>query len=84
MDTMGRVYRKLGLYEPARELLEGALRLTARHWETTILLIAQSLHNLANLLHDMGKEAEAEPMIREALSSNEKRGPRGISTMPVV
>ena len=32
MDTMGRVYRKLGLYEPAKDLLQEALRLRRNFW----------------------------------------------------
>jgi len=74
MDTMGRVYRSLGLYEPARKLLEGALHLNQQTLGKDDLLVAQSLYNLANLLHEMGKEAEAEPMIREALEIQKKRG----------
>lgn len=74
MDTMGQVYRSLGLYKQARKLLEGALSLNRQTLGNDDLLVAQSLHNLANLLHDMGKEAEAEPMIREALEIQRKRG----------
>jgi serine/threonine protein kinase/tetratricopeptide (TPR) repeat protein len=74
METMGRVYRSLGLYEPARKLLEGALHLNRQTLGNDDLLVAQNLHNLANLLHDMGKEADAEPMIRESLEIQEKRG----------
>ncbi len=74
MDTMGRVYRSLGLYVPARKLLEGALSLNRQTLGNDDLLVAQSLHNLASLLRDMGKDAEAEPMIREALEIQEKRG----------
>jgi eukaryotic-like serine/threonine-protein kinase len=74
MDTMGRVYRSLGLYAPARKLLEGALRLNRQTLGNDHLLVAQNLQNLANLLHDMGEEADAEPLIREAVEIQRKRG----------
>ncbi|MEO6194337.1 MAG: serine/threonine-protein kinase, partial [Thermoanaerobaculia bacterium] len=74
MDTMGRVYRSLGLYTPARKLLDGALRLNRQTLGNDDLLVAQNLHNLASLLRDMGKEAEAEPLIREAVEIQRKRG----------
>jgi serine/threonine-protein kinase len=64
METMGRVYRSLGLYEQARPLLEGALRL---NHNADALIVAQNLHNLAGQRHDVGKNAEAEQLIREAL-----------------
>jgi serine/threonine protein kinase/Tfp pilus assembly protein PilF len=74
METMGRVYRNLGLYKSARRLLEGALHLNQQTLGKDDLLVAQNLHNLASLLRDMGEEAEAEPLIREAVEIQQKRG----------
>jgi eukaryotic-like serine/threonine-protein kinase len=72
METMGRVYRSLGLYEQAGQLLEKALRLDRRRRDD--LVFAQDLHNLSGVLHDMGKDAEAERLIREALAIQRRRG----------
>jgi serine/threonine-protein kinase len=74
METMGRVYRNLGLYAPARKLLEGALRLNRHMLGQDDLLVAQNLQNLAGVLHDMGKDSESEPLIREAVKIQRERG----------
>jgi serine/threonine-protein kinase len=72
METMGRAYRSLGLYERAGQLLEGALRLDRRGRDD--LVFAQDLQNLAGLLHDKGKDIEAERLVLEALTIQRRRG----------
>jgi serine/threonine-protein kinase len=74
METMGRVYRKLGLYEPARNLLEGSLRLRRETSGNDDVRVAQNLHNLANVLRELEDDAAAEPLIREAIEIQRRRG----------
>jgi serine/threonine protein kinase/Tfp pilus assembly protein PilF len=74
MSTMGRVYRSLGLYPPAKKLLEDSLKLHRRTLGRDDPLVASDLHNLASVLRDMGKDAEAEPLVREALRLQRQRG----------
>jgi serine/threonine protein kinase/tetratricopeptide (TPR) repeat protein len=73
LETLGRVYRSLGLYTRAGELLTEALRLDRETQEPDSPLIVQDLHNLAGALYDSGKSKEAEPLIREALRIQEAR-----------
>ncbi len=72
METMGRAYRSLGLYEQAGQLLEGALRLDRRGRDD--LTFAQDLQNLAGVLHDKGKDTEAERLVQESLAIQRRRG----------
>jgi eukaryotic-like serine/threonine-protein kinase len=73
METMGRVYRRLGVPNKARELLEGSLQLR-RGLKQDELAIARNLHNLAGALHDLHDDKAAEPLIREALQIQRARG----------
>ena len=66
-DTMGQVFRNLGLYDRARPLLGDALAtrrrlLGDRHPDTLA-----SINNVGSLLQEEGKLTEAEPYYREAL-----------------
>ncbi len=72
--TMGRVYRNLGLYEPARNLLEESLRIYRRILAKGDPRIAYNLHNLANVYRELDKDAAAEPLIREALEIQRRSG----------
>jgi serine/threonine protein kinase/tetratricopeptide (TPR) repeat protein len=74
METMGRVYRKVGLFDAARPLLERALRLHRETLGNDDLLVAQDLHNLASLLHELRKDADSESLIREALGIQRRHG----------
>ncbi|HWN41235.1 MAG TPA: serine/threonine-protein kinase [Thermoanaerobaculia bacterium] len=67
MDTMGRAYRSLGLYTPARDLLERSLAIRRAHLDRDDPKIAESLHALAFLLGKTGNNAAAEPLVREAV-----------------
>jgi serine/threonine protein kinase len=71
MDTMGRVYRKLGLHEEAGPLLEKAVAIRRETLGTQHLEVAESLNNLGNVLWDQGKYVEARPLFTEALSIRE-------------
>jgi len=68
MDTMGTVYRHLGLYQPATPLLEGALELRRRELADEHPDVAESLSSLASLLRSKGEYDRAEALAREALA----------------
>jgi serine/threonine protein kinase/Tfp pilus assembly protein PilF len=74
LETMGRAYLSLGLYDKARPLLERALDLNRKIYGPKDLVVAQNLHNLAGVLYDLGKRKDAEPLIREAVTIQENRG----------
>ncbi|MGH9798051.1 MAG: tetratricopeptide repeat protein, partial [Candidatus Polarisedimenticolia bacterium] len=68
MVTMGAVYRNLGLYEPARRLLEDALRLRRDLQPAGSVEIAESLRQLAGLEVDTGEYGRAVTLLEEALA----------------
>jgi len=74
MDTMGQVYRSLGLYEPARKLSEESLAIRREIFGEDHLLVAMSLQNLAVLRREMGDNAGAEPLLSEALEMQRRKG----------
>ncbi len=72
METVGVVYRKLGLYDEAAPLLEGALELREEHLGEEHPTVASSLEDLAQLRFQEGKFREAEPLARRSLEIREK------------
>ncbi len=72
MDTMGRVYRNLGLQSQAQPLLERALRQRRELLGEEHLDYAESLTSLANLLWDKGDYSSAKPLFERALAIREK------------
>lgn len=72
MDTMGRVYQSLGLYDRALPLLETGLATRRRTLGSEHVDVATSLNNLAALLTAKGDYAGAEPLYREALAMRRK------------
>ena len=74
METMGRVYRRLDLPEPARELLTEALRVRRENLGQDGLEVADTLQNLALVLRDLDQDEEAERLLREALEIRRRRG----------
>jgi tetratricopeptide (TPR) repeat protein/tRNA A-37 threonylcarbamoyl transferase component Bud32 len=68
METMGRVYANLGLYEPAMQLTRKAVQLRRAALGNNDPKLAESLHSLANLLRKTGAAAAAEPYLREAVA----------------
>ena len=76
MDTIGRVYQSLGLYDSASDLLSKSLELRmsslgSRHSET-----ASGMAGLGVLYKDQGKYAEAESLLYTALElKTEELGP---------
>jgi eukaryotic-like serine/threonine-protein kinase len=72
LDTMGNVYRHLGLYTRAEPMLEQAL--AARHASLgeEHLDTARSLFHLGELRWDQSRYAEAEGLLRRALGVRER------------
>jgi len=74
MDTMGRVYRSLGLYDEASSLLEDSLRLRRQTLGPNHLDVAASEINLALVLQSMGEKAKSEVLTRQALEIFRRQG----------
>ncbi len=72
METMGKVYRNLGLYDLAASLLEKSLFLKQKVYGDEHIEVANSLHILAVLYDTQGKYQEAESMFRQSLAIKKK------------
>ena len=72
MDTLGRVYFNLGLYDSSEPLLKASLDSKRRSLGNNDLSIAVTLTNLADLLQMRGQYDDAEPVYRDALSIRRK------------
>lgn len=73
METIGIVYRKLGLYKESEPLAQKALEIREHLLGSEDLLVAQSLLNLAWLYERQGKYQEAEKFTRRSLEIREKK-----------
>ncbi len=72
MDTMGRVYRNLGLYNTSVPLLEKALKIRKQTFGEESTEVASTMNILAEALYNAGKYDEADPLVRKALSIRRK------------
>ena len=72
METMGRVYRNLGLYTLAAPILEKSLSLKREVYGENHPEVAAGLHTLAVLYDTQGKYQEAESFFRQSLVIKEK------------
>ena len=72
MDTMGMVYRNLGLYDAASSLLEQALNKRRQTLGKDDLVVSRSLHSLGTLVYAKGDFSQAEKLFREALEIKRK------------
>jgi serine/threonine-protein kinase len=77
LDALGVAYRSLGRYEQAGPLLEEALALRRQALGDEHVLVAESLHNLANLERNRQRPQEAERLIRQALAIQRRAFPQG-------
>jgi serine/threonine-protein kinase len=68
METMGTVYRDLGLFDKATPLLREALATRRTVLGNEHLEVARSLHDLATVLRAKGDYAGAEALLGEALA----------------
>jgi tetratricopeptide (TPR) repeat protein len=73
LDTLGNVYRGLGVYDKARVMLEEGLRIRQAVLPAGHEDIASSLHNLGWLHQDVGEFGKAEELYRQALKLRECR-----------
>jgi serine/threonine protein kinase/tetratricopeptide (TPR) repeat protein len=73
LDTIGNVYRRLGLYERAAPLLEDALATRRRVLGEDHLDTAASLEDLGELQRERGYYAAAEGLLRRAMVVRERR-----------
>ena len=74
METMGRVYRSLGLYDQAQSLLEESLRIRRQTLGPDHLDVAENEINLALVLQGLEKPDESEALTRKALEIYRRHG----------
>jgi non-specific serine/threonine protein kinase/serine/threonine-protein kinase len=72
MHTIGSVYRQLGLYEEAGQLLENSLEIREKSISGDALEVAASLVSLSDLERSEGNYAEAERLAVRAVSIREE------------
>jgi serine/threonine-protein kinase len=72
MDTIGNVYRNLGLLKQATPLVEGALATRRTTLGPDHADVGLSLNNLAVIKDDLGEYAAADTLFREALAVRRK------------
>ncbi|MCP3964583.1 MAG: serine/threonine protein kinase [bacterium] len=77
LDAMGSSYRRLLVYDQARPLLEKALHLRRDLYGEDHVLVAETMHNLANLERDEGNGEKAEVLMRRALEIQHRHFPEG-------
>jgi eukaryotic-like serine/threonine-protein kinase len=75
MQTLGDVYRKLGLFPQARPLFEEALALREANLPKDHNDIAESLNGLGALFGQTGDPASARPLFERALAIREAADP---------
>jgi tetratricopeptide (TPR) repeat protein len=68
---LAHLYRHLGRFDLAREVLERAVAWSESAYGPNDRQTATALNNLAQLLHETNKVAEAEPLMRQALAIDE-------------
>jgi tetratricopeptide (TPR) repeat protein/tRNA A-37 threonylcarbamoyl transferase component Bud32 len=73
MDTIGGIYRELGLFEEAGRMLEAAYQTRRRLFGDADLRVAQSLQSLGLLRIVTGDYAEAERFLRQVLEVRRRR-----------
>ena len=73
MQTIGDIYRKLGLYEPAQSLVEEALSIRESSLPEDDLEVAESLSGLGVLLVQRGDMASSEPLFERVLAIRRKK-----------
>ncbi|MGE5125429.1 MAG: tetratricopeptide repeat protein [Betaproteobacteria bacterium] len=77
MDTIGRVYDQLGLYDQALPLLSSALATRRRLLGEPQLDVAESLVGLGSVLWHKGDYDAARSRLEEALAMRERLAPEG-------
>jgi len=72
MDTMGRVYYDLGVYDKAAELVQEALGYQERTFGRNSTKVAASLNSLGAIRREQGDYPAAESLARESLDIRQK------------
>jgi serine/threonine protein kinase/tetratricopeptide (TPR) repeat protein len=72
MDTMGEVYRKLGLLDKAESLARGALQTRIDVLGDNHIEVSKSLNSVANVLSERNDYDEARIIYERSLAINEK------------
>ncbi len=75
MNTMGNVYRKLGLADKARPLLEGSLAFREKELGRNHPDVAQSLNDIGGLARMEGDRKRAKELFEQALAIRERTLP---------
>jgi|CXWL01.1.fsa_nt_gi serine/threonine-protein kinase len=84
-ETIGIVYRELGLLDDGISLLEMALELRRRELGPKHLDVARSLNFLGHALWERGRYQTAEPLLREALAIRQDAlGPADVQVATVL
>jgi serine/threonine protein kinase/tetratricopeptide (TPR) repeat protein len=78
LDTLGDIYRSLGMFSQAEPLLSDGLQLRQQHLPEDDNRIGESLHHLGWLRHDAGDYQGADVMYRAALEHFERFPPRDL------
>lgn len=73
LDTMGVVYRNLGLFDKATDLVEAGLRIREKRLGRDHVDTAKSLNNLGSLKLDKADFNAAEALMREALEIRRRK-----------
>jgi serine/threonine protein kinase/Tfp pilus assembly protein PilF len=73
METMGTVYRSLGLYPQAQIMLEKAFELKRSIYGPTDLGVADTMHHLGIVYDDQGKYNEAASLFQKSLDIRSKK-----------
>jgi non-specific serine/threonine protein kinase/serine/threonine-protein kinase len=82
MDTMGNVYRNLGLWKEAEPLLREAVELRRRHLGEEAPETLNTLTDLSRLLEKMGRPREAEEIDRRTVKAWQRiQGEEGLDTL---
>ena len=74
MDTIGKVYTNLGLYEDAGDMLEDAVTMLRELPDTPAQEYGRSVYNLANVVTEQADYERAAHLYREALAVLEDSG----------
>ena len=77
MDTIGTVFRKLGLYAQADPLVTGALEIREKELKPPDLQVAESLLSLASLRQRQGRFQESKALYQRALDIRAQALPPG-------
>ncbi len=85
MQTIGDVYRQLGLYEPSGHLLEQAAEVAERQLGGDDPAVAAILDSLGKHRHILGEFDQADALLRRALTIMEQNlGPNHVKVASVV